>query len=155
MNRIVAHLLEFRLYSDEPALLMRAQRDLLVANGAFLRAIIGPSLLLAVPFSLLVLGLHGAFAQSPASTWKARRPHSAMPFFQVPLLNAPPDRAGRHRGGNTAPPLAHRYADLLAFASPQIVDGVLTIRSGTRLITKSISAGGGVCSASPRYEPAR
>jgi len=31
-----AHLLEFRLFMDDPVLVLRAQRDLIVANGRFI-----------------------------------------------------------------------------------------------------------------------
>ena len=33
VNQIVAHLLEILLFAEEPRLVLRAQRDLLVANG--------------------------------------------------------------------------------------------------------------------------
>ena len=36
-NRLMAHLMEFRLFIDEPALIIRAQRDLLIDNWRLLR----------------------------------------------------------------------------------------------------------------------
>ena len=36
-NQILAHLLEFRLFAYEPALILRAQRDLIGANIPLLR----------------------------------------------------------------------------------------------------------------------
>lgn len=53
-NRVWAHLLEFHLFADEPALILRAQRDLLAANGRFLKLMIKPLLLLALPVAVLV-----------------------------------------------------------------------------------------------------
>ena len=52
-NRIIAHLLEIRLFWDEPSLVLRAQRDLIVENGRFLRQLILPALILSLPFASL------------------------------------------------------------------------------------------------------
>src|SRR5438067_2508597 len=52
-NRILAHVLEFRLFLDEPAIILRAQRDLMVENFRLLRQIALPCLILAIPFALL------------------------------------------------------------------------------------------------------
>ncbi len=52
-NRIIAHLLEIRLFWDEPSLVLRAQRDLIVENGRFLRQLILPALILSLPFAAL------------------------------------------------------------------------------------------------------
>lgn len=41
-SRILAHILEFRLFIDEPRLIFRAQRDLVRANMALLRAVAIP-----------------------------------------------------------------------------------------------------------------
>ena len=43
-NRIIAHILEFNLFIDEPRLIFRAQRDLLRANFAMLQAVALPML---------------------------------------------------------------------------------------------------------------
>ncbi len=65
VNRIVAHLFELRLFADEPALLMRAQRDLLMANGELLREVIAPSLLLLLPFAILLAAMEAVFGIAP------------------------------------------------------------------------------------------
>lgn len=52
-NRIIAHILEFNLYIDEPRLIFRAQRDLLRANLAMLRAIAIPMLLAGALLALV------------------------------------------------------------------------------------------------------
>lgn len=70
VNRIVAHLFELRLFSDEPLLVMRAQRDLLAANGEFLRQTIGPSLVLLVPFAFLLIGMNDLFGRAPLQPGK-------------------------------------------------------------------------------------
>ncbi len=99
---------------------MRAQRDLLVANGLFLRALIGPSLLLAVPFSFLVLGLHGAFARAPLQLEKPAILTRAMSLFEIPL------------------PMPHLIAP----------DGIEVETPPLRLLTKRRSAG--VCDRANR-----
>ncbi len=45
---MLAHVLEFRLFADEPALLLRAQRELWIANFALLRHIAIPAAILAM-----------------------------------------------------------------------------------------------------------
>ena len=64
-NKIVAYLLEFRLYADDPLLVWQAQRKLFFANYRSLRILLLPSLLLAVPFAALVAVLDGFFANAP------------------------------------------------------------------------------------------
>ncbi|HXI40945.1 MAG TPA: hypothetical protein VNH83_13260, partial [Bryobacteraceae bacterium] len=44
---VTAHLLEFRLFMDEPRMILKAQRDLIVANGRFLKMMLRPVLVLA------------------------------------------------------------------------------------------------------------
>ena len=61
VNRILAHLLEFRLFAEEPRLILRAQANLLRANASLLRALLGPSVLLMIPFALLLAVLEGFF----------------------------------------------------------------------------------------------
>ena len=54
MNRLRAHLMELRLFADEPALVWTAQWDLLKANGVFLWHMLRPLALLALPAGLLM-----------------------------------------------------------------------------------------------------
>ena len=54
VNRILAHIMEFRLFLDEPRLIFQAQRDLLRENLRLLRQIAIPCLI-AAPFFTLVI----------------------------------------------------------------------------------------------------
>ncbi len=67
-NRIIAHILEFNLFIDEPRLIFRAQRDLLRANFAMLRVVALPMLvagaLLAVAWKPLAAHLGHAPLQA-------------------------------------------------------------------------------------------
>lgn len=64
-NRMLAHLMEFRLFIDEPALVIRAQRDLFVDNWHLLRALIRPSLILVIPFVLLLAQMEAYYGRAP------------------------------------------------------------------------------------------
>jgi len=64
-NRIFAHLLELRLFAAEPALVMRSQRDLIIANFEFLRFAAIPSLLLVVPFAIILVAMTAVFGYAP------------------------------------------------------------------------------------------
>ncbi|HLJ14120.1 MAG TPA: hypothetical protein VKV15_06450 [Bryobacteraceae bacterium] len=59
-NLIYAYLLEFRLFLDEPILILRAQRNLLLENFRLLRLLLRPALIVTVPM-ILVLGQLDAF----------------------------------------------------------------------------------------------
>jgi hypothetical protein len=65
VNRIVAHVLEFRLFLDEPVIIMRAQRDLIRENIRLLRQIALPCLILAIPAALLYGPLDRHFGYGP------------------------------------------------------------------------------------------
>jgi hypothetical protein len=64
-NRMVAHILEFRLFVDEPMLIFRAQRDLMAANFRLLREIALPSLLSAALLAAAWLPMDRYFGRSP------------------------------------------------------------------------------------------
>ncbi len=65
VNQIIAHLLEVQLFLDEPRLVLRAQRDLLAANGRLLLQLVLPSLILALPFALLFAIMNQCFGFAP------------------------------------------------------------------------------------------
>lgn len=65
VNRIYAHLLEIRLYSDEPSLVWRAQKALVVDNLRFLSLIGLPVLIMAVPFALLYPQFDAIYGWAP------------------------------------------------------------------------------------------
>ena len=65
IGRVIAHLFELRLFGDEPVLVLRAQRDLLVANAEVLRQAAIPSLLLFLPFAVVLTAMEGFFGHAP------------------------------------------------------------------------------------------
>ena len=64
-NRLKASLMELRLFGDEPALVFRAQRDLLTGNGRLLALTLRPALILTVPLLLLLSFLEPFYGRSP------------------------------------------------------------------------------------------
>jgi len=65
MNRILAHLMELGLFVDCPALVLRAQRDLLRENLRLFRLVLLPSGILAVLFALLYFPLNAIYGRAP------------------------------------------------------------------------------------------
>jgi hypothetical protein len=64
-KRLYAHLLGIRLYSEEPALVFRAQKELIVDNLRFLALVAKPVLIMAVPFALLYGPLDSIYGWGP------------------------------------------------------------------------------------------
>ncbi len=65
INRILARLMEIRLFIDEPALVMRANRALLRENWHLVRLLIRPSMVLAVPFIILLAQMDAFYGRAP------------------------------------------------------------------------------------------
>jgi hypothetical protein len=53
INRILAHVMEFRLFLDDPRIILRAQRELIGENIRLLRQMALPCAILAIPFAFL------------------------------------------------------------------------------------------------------
>ena len=65
INRMMAHVMEFRLFLDSPVLVLRAQRDLLRENFHLLRLILLPSAILALVFIILFPQLDAMYGHAP------------------------------------------------------------------------------------------
>jgi hypothetical protein len=63
-KRVWAHLLEIRLYTDEPLLIWRAHRDLVAANFRYLGLMLRPVLITAIPMLLLLANLESFYGRS-------------------------------------------------------------------------------------------
>ena len=62
---MMAHVMEFRLFLDSPALVLRAQRDLLRENLHLLRLILLPCAILAFIFIVLFPQLDAMYGHAP------------------------------------------------------------------------------------------
>jgi hypothetical protein len=70
-NLILAHMLELRLFLDEPLVVLRAQLGLLRANAQLLRSMLLPALILAIPSTLLVERLNAVYGHAPLRVGEA------------------------------------------------------------------------------------
>ena len=66
-RKIRANLYAFRLYADEPALIFRAQKQLLFWNARYLASMLRPTAVLLVTATLLMFGLDAVYGHRPLS----------------------------------------------------------------------------------------
>jgi hypothetical protein len=102
INRIQAHLLEFWLFVDEPGEVWKSWRGLLAANGRFLRLLMVPLVVLAIPSTPLLFFLDACYGNAPLPvnqpalvTLKLNQPREA-PDMTAPegiSIDGPPVRA--------------------------------------------------------------
>ncbi len=64
-KRMQAHLLEMRLYRDEPSLLFRAQGSLLLNNARYVGHMLRPALFLALPMVVLYAHFDAVYGRRP------------------------------------------------------------------------------------------
>jgi hypothetical protein len=64
-HRLRAHLYELRLFADDPVLMWRAQCSLLAWNLRYLRFMLRPALIVAVPTALLFIQLDSIYGRRP------------------------------------------------------------------------------------------
>ena len=64
-GKIVARLLEFRLFGDEPWLVLRAQRDVARQSFHLIRLLLLPSAILTVPMLFLFAQFDAIFGRAP------------------------------------------------------------------------------------------
>jgi hypothetical protein len=137
MNRMIAHVMEFRLFLDTPSLVLHAQRDLLLENVRLLRLILLPCIMLAVVFIGLFPQLDALYGHAPLrplepSVVSARIDGDAT-------LEAPP-------GISVETPPVHSLHDHQVSWRVRPMGktaGDLRISQGGRVLTKRIVAGEG------------
>jgi hypothetical protein len=140
-NVMLAHLMEFRLFADEPALIIRAQRDLLAANARLLRLSLAPLLLTSIPLAIILATAGAYFEHAPLRAGQpavvtAHTSHG-LPLIQLELpegfaLDSLPVRI---------PSLGETSWRIRAI---QPASGSLQLRVNSRVFTKTISAAPGL-----------
>jgi hypothetical protein len=96
VKRLVqAHLLEMRLFRDEPGVVWRAQKSLMAENLRYIGLMLRPALWMAAPLALLLIHLEGFYGRAPLAIGQAAIVTMAMrpPVDErtpAPLLAAPP-----------------------------------------------------------------
>ncbi len=138
MNRMIAHVMEFRLFLDTPSLILRAQCDLLRENLRLLRLILLPCAILAAVFIALFPQLDAIYGHAPLkpgepSVITARLDGEAN-------IQAPP-------GISVETPAVHSIHDHEVSWRVRPIGntaGEIRIRANGRILTKRIVAGKGV-----------
>src|SRR5205823_6565042 len=62
---LMAHLLEMRIYRDEPGVVVRAQGSLLLANLRYMGLMLLPAVWLAAPLTILLIHLEAFYGRAP------------------------------------------------------------------------------------------
>ena len=97
-RRVQAGLLELRVFVDEPAISLRAQRGLIAANLNYLALALRPALWMAVPIGLLLIHLEAFYERAPLPLAEPalvtmRMTADWIPSAPPPVLIAPPNVA--------------------------------------------------------------
>lgn len=133
-NRMIAHVMEFRLFLNSPALVLRAQRDLLHENFHLLRLIFLPCVILALLFTLLFPQLDAMYGHTPLRI--GERAIVTARAFQGATLEVPPGIEVETPGAYNV----HERQTSWRIQALGRVSGELKIGSST----KRIVAGGGL-----------
>ncbi|MCW5980593.1 MAG: hypothetical protein KIT09_21110 [Bryobacteraceae bacterium] len=143
-KKLQAHLLEMRLYADDPGVILRAQKNLMVQNLRYFALMLKPALAATVPMIALLLILDGYYGKAPLKIGEpaivtvqmedAARVNAAPPKLEAPpaiVIETPAVRAvGERQASWRIRPAAEFRGDLRVVAN-----GVSA--------TKSIAAGDG------------
>lgn len=141
MNRVIAHLMEFRLFAEEPTLIIRAQWNLLRANARMLRVLLAPSLLLLIPFVLLFSAMEGFFARAALPIGEA----AVITLQGRGNLRAAQLQTPREIAVETPAVSAPRLHQVSWRVRPlEAVRGSLQVQWDGHLLRKSIAAGAGL-----------
>jgi hypothetical protein len=149
-NLILAHLMELGLFFDEPALVLRAQRDLIRENVNLLRLIALPCALLALPFAIFYVGLDAIFGRAPLvigapAVLTVQESKTSPGVEATSVLQAPPGIEVETPGMRIVS--AHEIS--WRIRPVQDVRGRLTIALGGRAVTQPVFAGSGWIYAFP------
>jgi len=138
---VTAHLLEFRLFMDEPRLILKAQRDLIVANARFLRLMLRPVVVLTLPMALLLAAMEGFYGHAPLRICDPAIVTAQMKHDDTSLSLKAPD------GITVETPPVRVAADRQVswrIRPLRATNAQLELVRADRAIAKSISAGSGM-----------
>jgi hypothetical protein len=91
-RRVMAHLLELRVFSTEPALVWRSQKSLLAANSRYVLLALRPAFWMAIPIGVLLIHLRPCYEHAPIPVGEAAIVTLALPASaasEIPKLQAP------------------------------------------------------------------
>lgn len=70
-RKLWAQLYAFRLFADEPALILRAQKQLLIWNGRYLALVLRPAIIIGIPTVLLLIQLDAVYGRRALAAGEA------------------------------------------------------------------------------------
>lgn len=140
-RKVSAHLYAFRLYADEPALIFRAQKELLFWNARYLALMLRPTAVVLIPATLLMFALDARYGHRPLAPGEA-----AIVTAQFPdgtdVRSFTPSLEGARIAVETP---SVRIADLRQFAwRVRAMDGTsgsVMLRVGGASLSKAVQAG--------------
>ena len=138
---VTAHLLEFRLFMDEPRLILRAQRDLIVANARFLKLMLRPVVVLTLPMGLLLAAMEGLYGHAPLRAGDSALVTAQVKHEDASLWLKAPDEIA------VETPPVHVTADRQVswrIRPLRDIDAELQLIQAGRARSKSVSAGSGM-----------
>ncbi len=145
INKLQAHLLELRLFIDEPAIIWRAQLQLIRTNLRLMRLLVRPAVMLSIPTMALIAQLDAVYGRAPLRVGETclvtARMRSPVPD-SIPRVEAPPQFA------DDRPAIRVSGENLIAWRIRPLgpSNGQLRIDLGGAALAKSVVAGAG-----PRY----
>ncbi|MEZ5284052.1 MAG: hypothetical protein R2712_04425 [Vicinamibacterales bacterium] len=151
-RRMQAGLLEVRLLNDDPAAVLRALGDLLLANLRYLRLSLVPLAWMIVPITLVIAqvqsfyGYDGLDVGAPVLLSVDAAPESAAAGHEPLTLDAPPEL----RLDTPAVRLQESNEVIWRLVPTAAGSYAVTFRSGSRTATKQIEVGTGIRRRSPR-----
>jgi hypothetical protein len=150
-RRVFAHILELRVFRDEPRVMWRAQKSLFAANMRYIGLMLLPVLWMGLPFAVLLVHVDAFYGRSPLPvgresivTVAMRSPLDAQ--APEPMLAAPPGVAVETPAVRvmSAREVSWRIRPL------RPVSGELRLTLGAETIAKRIEAG-----SPPGFVPGR
>jgi hypothetical protein len=131
---VYAHLLEFRLFADDPRLIFRAQLALIAENARLFRLLLPPLLISAVPLAWIALQLDAVYGSRPLPVGRAAVVTAQLEKDAVLSLDGPPEISVE------TPPVRDSN-DPQRIRPTQAVRGSLRLTLQSNTIQKTVSAG--------------
>jgi hypothetical protein len=136
-KRVYAHLLEFRLFADDPRLIFRAQLALIAENARLFRLLLPPLLISAVPLAWIALQLDAVYGSRPLPVGQAAVVTAQLEKDAVLSLDGPPEFSVE------TPPVRDSVDQQISWRirPTQAVRGSLRLTLAGKTIEKNVSAG--------------
>jgi hypothetical protein len=144
-RRVQAHLLEIRVFGEEPAVVWGAQKSLVAWNMRYMGLMLMPAVWMAIPLSILLIHLEAFYGRAPLAVGRETIVTMAMhpplnPESPVPVLHAP-------QGIAVETPAVRAIEDSQIswrIRPSESVSGSLSFQVDGQTIEKKIEAGSGL-----------